>query len=140
VDAPAAVQFNLHFGQPEQLQSSAVGKALLASLPLELAIEWIRDLEFTRKTRNAITTMEDLLRDLDTTRSRGYSIDDEEDYEGITCIGAHVADHTGVGIGAVSVTALKQQLPNWRIEDIARQVQATAAKISLAIVEGTSAE
>ena len=130
VDAPGAIRFNLHFGQPEQFHCTSVGKAVLASLNRDRVLDIILDRDLIRKTRNTITQIPDLLSDLETIRDRGYSIDDEEDFEGIVCIGSSVTDEHGAGIGAISVTALKQQLPNWRIESVGKSVASAAKLIS----------
>jgi len=86
--------------------------------------------KFVRKTRNTITSLEDLKADLETIRERGYSIDDEEDFEGIICVASSVHDAQGLCLGAVSVTALKPELPIWRIDAIGKEVEATANAIS----------
>ena len=103
---------------------------MLASLNRDRVLEIILDRDLIRKTRNTITQIPDLLSDLETIRDRGYSIDDEEDFEGIVCIGSSVTDEHGAGIGAISVTALKQQLPNWRIESVGKSVASAAKLIS----------
>ena len=133
VDAPGAVRINLHFGQVEQLHCTAVGKAVLAGLPESQMLALMSPHDFIRKTRNTITCLADLERDLETIRERGYSIDDEEDFEGIICVGSGVHDSQGLCVGAVSVTALKPELAIWRIDAVGKAVEATARAISVAI-------
>lgn len=129
-DAPGAVRFNLHFGEPELLHCSAVGKAFLSVLPEEEAQRLIEQQGLPRRTRNTITDVEDLIGHLRTTRQRGYSVDDEEDAEGIVCIGAPVLDHRGGPAAAISVTGLKQGIAEWRIDQIGSVVAAHAAELS----------
>jgi IclR family acetate operon transcriptional repressor len=129
-DAPGTVAISLHFGQPELFHCSSVGKAVLSLLPEEQTRLLLGAEPFERRTRNTITRFEDLFENLETIRQRGYSVDDEEDFEGIICIGSGVGSLAGRLIGAVSVTALKPQLPNWRLEAIGQEVRATAQAIS----------
>lgn len=130
-DAPGTVRFNLHMGQPELLHSSSVGKALLAAMSDDEVRQLLNGVPFERRTSRTITTLDDLLKNLATIRSRGYSIDDEEDAEGIICIGACVYDHRDAPVGAISVTGLKQALPMWRLEEAARTVVEQATDLSM---------
>ena len=132
VDAPGAIRINLHFDQPEQLHCTAVGKAVLAGLPESQMFALMSTHEFVRKTRNTITCLADLEIDLEKIRERGYSIDDQEDYEGIICVGSSVYDSDGLCIGAVSVTALKSELSIRRIDAVGKAVEETARAISAA--------
>lgn len=129
-DAPGTVAISLHFGQPELLHCSSVGKAVLSLLPEEHSRLLLGPEPFERRTRNTITRYEDLLEDFETIRQRGYSVDDEEDFEGIICIGSGVGSVAGRLVGAVSVTALKPQLPNWRLEAVGQEVRTTAQAIT----------
>ncbi len=133
-DAPGTVAVSLHFGQPESFHCSSVGKAVLSLLPEEHSRLLLGPEPFERRTRNTITRYEDLLEDLETIRQRGYSVDDEEDFEGIICIGGGVSDEAGRLAGAVSVTALKPQLPNWRLEAVGQEVRATAHALSEKVI------
>ena len=84
----------------------------------------------TGKTAHTITDSASLLRELATVRRRGYAVDDEEDAEGVFCVGSAVADHGGHCVGAISVTGLKLDLPPWRIEQLGQTVRDHAARIS----------
>ena len=61
---------------------------------------------------------------------RGYAIDDEEDADGVFCVGSAVLEHVGRCVGAVSVTGLKLDLPAWRVEQLGRTVREHADRIS----------
>jgi IclR family acetate operon transcriptional repressor len=60
----------------------------------------------------------------------GYAMDDEEDTEGVACIGACVFDHAGEPAGAISVTSLKQRDWTQRRDEIAEKVMQSAARIT----------
>lgn len=129
-DAPGAVRFNLQFGQPELLHCSAVGKALLSSLPEDEARELVEAQGLPRRTSRTITEIDDLLRHLKVVRSRGYALDDEEDAEGIVCVGAPVHDHRGAPAAAISVTGLKQAISQWRLDELGDIVASYASQVS----------
>lgn len=129
-DAPGAVRFNLQFGQPELLHCSAVGKALLSSLPEDEARELVQAQGLPQRTSRTITEIDDLLRHLKVVRSRGYALDDEEDAEGIVCVGAPVHDHRGTAAAAISVTGLKQAISQWRLDELGDIVANYASQVS----------
>lgn len=129
-DAPGAVQFNLHMGQPELLHSSSVGKALLSAMSDDEVRELLADRILERRTPHTITSIDQLLTDLEAIRRRGYSVDDEEDAVGVVCVGACIRDHRDLPIAALSVTGLRQALPLSRIEDVGHQVAQYADAIA----------
>jgi IclR family acetate operon transcriptional repressor len=131
VDArQGVVRFAANLGVREHLHSSAVGKAMLALLAEEAVLEIAAATGLPAKTPHTIVDPATLLRDLTTVRRRGYAIDDEEDNEGVFCVGAAVLDHAGGCLGAISVTGLKLDLPAWRIEQLGETVRDHALRIS----------
>ena len=124
------VRFATNLGKREHLHCSAVGKAMLASFPDATVGEIARAAGLPGKTAHTITDSASLLRELATVRRRGYAVDDEEDAEGVFCVGSAVADHGGHCVGAISVTGLKLDLPPWRIEQLGQTVRDHAARIS----------
>ncbi len=66
--------------------STAMGKSLLAER-LGQGLDAHLPREFTPLTPNTIVDYDALVRDLELTRERGYAIDDEENYAGVTCFG-----------------------------------------------------
>lgn len=82
------------------------------------------------KTSHTITDEPTLLVELDAVRQRGYAVDDEEDVEGVFCVGAAVRDHTGRCAGAISVTGIKRDLPSWQVAQLGGKVHEHALRVS----------
>jgi len=131
IDAPrSTIRFTANLGKREHLHCSAVGKAMLAALPPETVREILATAGMPSKTPHTITDETALLAELDAVTRRGYAIDDEEDAEGVFCVGSVVHDHSGRCAGAISVTGLKLDLPIWRVERIGSTVRDHATRIS----------
>lgn len=111
VDGPGAVRFDAALGRRELPHCSAVGKALLATLPKERVSEMLAALRLEQRTPHTITSRSALLKELAAVKRLGYAVDDEEDTEGVACIGACVRDRSGAVIGAISATGPRGR--NW---------------------------
>ncbi len=107
-----------------------MGKALLAALPKAEAAAILRRLELSRRTPHTIVDRGELLKDLGRSAEQGYAVDDEEDHEGVACVGACVFDRSGHAAGAISVTGLKSRDWQARRKILAKSVMRAAAKIS----------
>jgi IclR family transcriptional regulator, acetate operon repressor len=131
VDVPnSTVRFSASLGKREHLHSSAVGKAILSTLAVADVRAIVEEAGLPSKTSRTITEPDALLRDLVLIAGRGYALDDEEDSDGVFCVGAPVIDHTGRCIGAISVTGIKLDLPAWRVHQIGETVVEHAALVS----------
>jgi IclR family acetate operon transcriptional repressor len=131
VDVPnATVRFAASLGKREHLHCSAVGKAMLAALPPDQVAAILDEAGLPGKTPKTITDPDALLRELALVADRGYAVDDEEDTEGVFCVGAAVSNHAGDCVGAISVTDIKLDLPGWRVHQIGQTVADHAARVS----------
>jgi IclR family acetate operon transcriptional repressor len=70
------------------------------------------------------------MRELGRSAQRGYALDDEEDHEGVACIGACIFDRSGKAAGAISVTGLRSRDWEARRRILAAAVMRAASKIS----------
>ena len=130
VDSPAGVRFNLNMGGRERLHCSGMGKAILACQPEAVVRADAERHGLVARTRHTIIDTEALLADLAKVRKRGFALDDEEDAEGVCCIGAPVFDHRNGCTGAISVTGLKPMFPPADVLRIGTLVVGTAGRIS----------
>jgi IclR family acetate operon transcriptional repressor len=92
-------------GDPIALHSSSIGKAILAFLPADERAQLISQLDLVRKAANTITSRRELEADLEAARARGWTLDNEENEDGIRCIGSPVFNHASRVVGAISVSA-----------------------------------
>jgi DNA-binding IclR family transcriptional regulator len=105
-----AVQLDTHAGMRVNLQTTAMGKAILAHRPRE-EVEGVVDRHGLPKiTENTITDREALFEELAEIRERGYATDDEERVEGMRCVAAPITDSDDRSLAAVSVSGPKSRL------------------------------
>ncbi len=130
VDGPGSVRFYTPLGQREVPYASAAGKAILATLPDHRVKEICAETGMIARTSHTITDIDALTDNLSLVRQRGFAIDDEEDAEGIFCASAPFFDHAHRCVGALSVTAIKGDLPSWKVETIGEHVKNYANQIT----------
>jgi DNA-binding IclR family transcriptional regulator len=109
---------------------TALGKALLADLPWAEA-EAILDTEpMDSLTPSTIVGKAAMRAELETIRSRGYSVDDEERNPHVVCIAAPITDHTGRTAAAVSISGPAFRIREHGIENVARRLAERTAEVS----------
>ena len=88
----------------EELYARAMGKAILTKLdPAELS-NILEEIQIKKLTPNTLPDKEEILKDIELTRIRGYSINNEEYVEGLICIGAPLMNfREKTVVGAVSL-------------------------------------
>ena len=133
VDAPGSVRFASYLGMREYPHCTSAGKALLATLPPEQARALALEAGMPARTVRTITDPDDLLRDLELSAARGYTIDDEEDSEGVFCVGAAIFDRNGERVAAISGTGLKLNRPTWRMDELGLTIREAADQVTAAL-------
>jgi IclR family acetate operon transcriptional repressor len=114
-------------GQHDPWHASALGKAMLARMPVAERHALVERHGLARLTKSTITDLAALDEDLERSLERGYAIDDEEAEDQLTCVAAAVVDATGEPLFALSVSFLKHRLED-RGLDYAGQALAAAAR------------
>jgi IclR family transcriptional regulator, acetate operon repressor len=140
VDGPGSVRFHTPLGQREMPHTSAAGKAILATMAEDQVRAICAATGMVPRTARTITDVDSLLSNLALVRANGFAVDDEEDAEGIFCVGAVFYGHDGSCAGAVSVTGIKGDLPAWRMSELGRMVRWHADRISDSLGGRKSAE
>lgn len=133
VELDQRVRLDLRMGQRELPHCTGLGKALLSAVPRSEAASIIERFGLPRRTSRTITDPATFLSHLRDIARVGYALDDEEDAEGIICIGAPVFDDRSVCAGAVSITGLKLGLPAWRYQELGGLVRDAARRISVSL-------
>lgn len=119
-------------GMSMSLHSTSIGKAILSQLRDGEVSAIASRTGLGRRTAHTLTDAPTLLRHLAKVRRRGYSVDDEENEDGIRCVGAPVFDHTGAVMGGISISGLAFEVTS-NDRTLAAAVVAAARDVSLAL-------
>lgn len=130
IDNPGGLSLATYIGFATDPHAAAGGKVLLAGLPANTVKEIYQNRMLKNYGKKTITNLPMLLEELETVRTRGYAIDDEEYYEGVRCIAAPVRSGGRV-VASISVTGSIFTITMERIErELKDQVKKTADQIS----------
>ena len=125
-----SLRTHVYIGKRASLYCTAVGKALLAFLPEDQMNTIIKKLDLKPHTKNTITDKDELLKELERIRERGYSIDNMEDEEGVRCVGAPILNSKNVAIASISISGPASRLSDEKIEEYSKLVKEAAKNIS----------
>jgi IclR family acetate operon transcriptional repressor len=130
IDGEGSVRFHAPLGQREQPHATAAGKAILAHLEEDEVRRILGDSGMPRYTAKTLTDIESLLIELERIRNVGYALDDEEEAEGVFCVGAAFFDHQRACVGALSVTGLKVDVPLREVHRLGSTVREHADRLT----------
>jgi len=134
VEPPGPLRMASTVGAIMPAHCTALGKAMLAFLPVEQVRGILRTRGLSRRTANTITEPSRLLEQLATVRARGYAVDNGENEDGIRCVGAPIMDHRGQVAGAISLSGANARVTLERARrDLGPRVRETARRLSRAI-------
>ena len=111
------------------LHLTSVGKLFLAADEPQRVRAYATRTGLTGHTRNSITDLARLERELATVRAQGSARDDEELELGVRCMAAGIYDDQGRLVAGLSVSAPADRLEETWLE----RVKETAARISSAL-------
>ncbi len=116
-------------GRRLPVYSSSMGKVLLSQFTDDEARKILESVNIHSVTKNTITDIDELIRQVQKARVHGYAVDDEENEENIFCIGAPVFDYRNKIIAAISTTGNNEDYLKEGSEMI-KKVKNTAYEIS----------
>lgn len=130
VEGTETIRMHSRVGNLAPVHCTGVGKAILAFLPEAQVREIIRQYGLKPHTPHTLSTLEDLLADLNLIRERGYALDLEENEPGITCVAAPIFDHSGAVVAAISASAPTIRMQSDRLNQLAKEIRNVGCKIS----------
>jgi DNA-binding IclR family transcriptional regulator len=122
VDSSLPLKVDHPIGSLAPLHCTALGKAFLAfgdARPEDVLAGF---------TKNTITSAARLREEIETTRRRGYAVDDEEFAPGVRCVARPVFDASGRMIAAIGVSGPSVRVDDRRIAELAEIVMSVSAK------------
>jgi len=129
-DSPQPVGLDARLGGVMPLHCTGVGKTILAYQGEELLNRIAQSPGFPRRTAKTITGLAQLRKELEQIREQGYTVDQEEAVEGLSCVAGPVFNHAGQVVAAFSVAGPATRLTSARIPELAQLVRETSQEIS----------
>ena len=124
-----AYRIDTPIGEDVKSYASALGKCMLAYMsPGEQSLVY-HTIKFEKFTESTITSVDDLVLDLQKIKSKGYAIDDGEYHPNIFCVATPIFSNTGSVNASISVTTMRPVIPE-RIDQFYEVLAETARRIS----------
>lgn len=115
------VRILTHLGRKNPAYCTSSGKVLLAYNESNL-VEKVIERGLHAYTSKSITDPDELRKEMQVIRERGYAISTEELTEGTRSVSAPIRDYTGKVVSAINVVGPLQRMPDYKVPDIAKKV------------------
>lgn len=119
------LRVELELGVKVPLYCSSLGKAISAYNENKPSFEG----EYIKYTKKTIVSDEDLYKDLEEVKKRGYALDDEEYIDGLICIGVPILDLEGRAIASISISTPTIRFEKENIDEYVRMLKEESRKI-----------
>lgn len=130
VESRHPLRFSQEPGDRLPVHASGMGKATLSvAVSHEVEVAQLPT-PLEALTSNTLVDRDELLRDLERTRSRGFSLDNEEAIVGVRCVATPVLSERGEVLAAVAIQGPAVRMPLPRLEELAPLAVAAADEIS----------
>ena len=128
-EGPQRVRIAGTVGDRLPVHAAAGAKAILAYKPLEFVEETLKD-GLPYLTPDTITDLDAFKRELDRTRDRGFSLDQEEIDVGINAVGAPIFSYDDEPVAAIVVAGPSRRVTGEEDSREVRLIKESAAKVS----------
>ncbi|VFS55850.1 Transcriptional regulator kdgR [Kluyvera cryocrescens] len=130
IDSMYNLRMYSRVGRRNPLYSTAIGKVLLAWRDTDEVRQILEGVEYKCSTERTIANTDELITVLEQVRKQGYGEDNEEQEEGLRCIGVPVFDRFGVVIAGLSISFPTLRFSEERLHEYVEMLHTAARKIS----------
>ncbi|HJV17124.1 MAG TPA: IclR family transcriptional regulator [Bacillales bacterium] len=132
IDSDRSIRTTAQPGQSKPLYCTGLGKIFLTFLPESKRNSMLDNIQFEQVTKNTITNRAKLEKQLEEFAKLGYSIDNEENEEGLICLAAPIFGSDGMIQSAISVAGPKERMLKHKGHIIEKLLE-TSSKIAESI-------
>lgn len=114
-----SIQLASRIGMRIPMHRTAVGKAILSTMGDDAVRTLLSACDLTPMTRHSLTSLDDIMLEIEKTRAIGYAVDDEENEDGVLCFANAIGAAGQEASYAFSVSTIKSFVsPDHRAEII----------------------
>jgi len=130
LESPHRFKLVAHPGDRDPVHSTALGKSMLAHLPVEEVKEILKQRGMPRFTPRTITAWPQMEKELGKIRRHGYAVNDGETVEASRCVAVAIFGGRGNVVGALSVSGTAARITDDRIGRVSQSLLKSSAEIS----------
>jgi DNA-binding IclR family transcriptional regulator len=130
VESPQAVRLVSRVGSRVPLHSTALGKAILATLEWAEAEKLLQSSELEPRTDSTLVTLADLEAELARVRARGFAVDLAENEPGVHCVACAIPAPMLGQAAALSISGPSGRIPKSRFHELGQLVEEAATALS----------
>jgi IclR family acetate operon transcriptional repressor len=130
VETPNPIRAFYRPGTRGHMHASGIGKAVLAELSREDVERILQKRGLPEFTPNTLTSTIALFADLESTRNRGWSFDDEERHSGMRCVAAAIFNENEEAIAGISVSGPSVRFSDDTIAELGPRVRRAADEVT----------
>lgn len=124
------VRATAYAGAKSDYHSSACGKALLANFSEERREWFFNNISLVKHTEHTITDRTLLENELEAVRTNGYSVENQENELGASCVAVPIFGPFGEAIASISVTGVIHRMTDAKVKDIVKRLKQHSSEIS----------
>lgn len=129
LESDSPIRFTMRTGGKNAMYRTGLGKAILATYP-QAHVRTLLPENLPRCTSTTLTTVDEVLIQLEQIRSQGYALDLGEDNELLRCMAVPIRDARGDCIAAISTSMLVSDFEKFQLSQLADHLTHTALLIS----------
>lgn len=127
-----AVQTDPGIGKRVDLHATSAGKSIIAEWPDEKIYDYVERWGLPALTSNTITDQGSLLAEIEEIRDRGYSVNNQENIDGLCAVGVSVCHTEDDVLGALSVSGPTNRMKGeWFEHELPDMLMGFASEIEL---------
>lgn len=130
VECQEPIRAFFRIGERRASHASGIGKALLAEMTSERIDQFLRSHTLTRFTPATLIEPQALRDELAAIRQRGWSVDNEEANQGMSCVAAAIFNEFGEARAGISLSGPSARLTADRLPELGAKVRDAADRIS----------
>ncbi len=138
VEAKTPLGLRFEPGSLVPAHCSAIGKLLLSLEPVERREALLRAMPLNRYTKNTVTSVPALLKELEKTHRDEIGIDNEESIQGVVCVAVPVRAVDGGIVGGIALSAPEARIAMKNALRLVPQLRRAAAKLGKTFELGQS--
>jgi DNA-binding IclR family transcriptional regulator len=129
IEPSRSIRMISRIGSTSPIHCTAAGRAILAAYSQDKVKERLKRVSLRQFTAKTINTHEELLKEIERTRRRGFGIDDGEREEGVRCLGVAILAPDKLPIAAISISGPPFRITKQKVPEIVQRLQQCARSI-----------